>query len=78
MVRPAEVAGEAGAAKVAGKIIHALAKPYQLAKHEVFTTVSIGIALCEAGAGDADALISGAGAAMYDAKKAGRKKAAAM
>ena len=70
----AEVSGEAGAAKVAGKIIHALAKPYHLAKHEVFTTVSIGIALCEAGAGDADALISGAGAAMYDAKKAGRNR----
>ena len=67
-----ELAQEESAALVAQKILDTLAQPFQLEKHEVFVTVSIGIATCVAGECDVDSMISNADAAMYDAKKLGR------
>ncbi len=63
---------EQNAGLVAQKIIEALTRPFQLERHEVFITASIGIATCEPGDGDVDTMISNADAAMYDAKKLGR------
>jgi diguanylate cyclase (GGDEF)-like protein/PAS domain S-box-containing protein len=67
-----ELAQEQNAGLVARKILDALGQPFQLEKHEVFVTASIGIATCEPGTYDADTMISNADAAMYDAKKLGR------
>lgn len=67
-----ELSQENSAALVAQKILDALGQPFQLEKHEVFVTVSIGIATCGAGECDVDSMISNADAAMYDAKKLGR------
>jgi diguanylate cyclase (GGDEF)-like protein/PAS domain S-box-containing protein len=67
-----ELAQEQSAGVVAQKIIETLRKPFQLERHEVFATTSIGIAICRAGEGDADTMLSNADAAMYNAKKLGR------
>ncbi len=67
-----ELAQEQSATVVAQKILDLLGQPFQLEKHEVFVTVSIGIATCRAGECDVDSMISNADAAMYDAKKLGR------
>ncbi len=67
-----ELAQEESACIVAQKILDALAQPFQLERHEVFITTSIGIATCEPDVCDADTMISNADAAMYDAKKLGR------
>lgn len=68
-----ELAHEQSAAVVAQKILDSLNQPFQLEKHEVFITASIGISTCGPGACDADTMISNADAAMYDAKNLGRK-----
>jgi diguanylate cyclase (GGDEF)-like protein/PAS domain S-box-containing protein len=67
-----ELAEEQSAGIVAQKILDALGRPFQLERHEVFITTSIGITTCASGEADADTMISNADAAMYDAKNLGR------
>ena len=45
-----------------------LARPFQLGEHEVFTSVSVGVALSESGQEEASDLLRDADAAMYRAK----------
>ncbi len=61
-----------GAAKVARKLIEAVAVPYQYDMHELVATPSIGIALYPDDGEDMDTLAKHADAAMYRAKQAGR------
>jgi diguanylate cyclase (GGDEF)-like protein len=60
------------AAKVASRILEALARPFALDGQEVFISASIGVALYPADGGDGDALLVNADAAMHDAKERGR------
>jgi len=68
-----DIARREEAETVAKKIIAALAAPFQLVnqKQSVDIGISIGIAAYPADAGDADALVKAADAAMYSAKQAG-------
>jgi len=68
----ARVSGEADAVQVAGKIIAAFARPFQVAGHALSVGVSIGIALFPDDAADEVTLLRNADAAMYAAKQAGR------
>lgn len=61
-----------GAAKVARKLIEAVAVPCQYEVHELITTPSIGIALYPDDGEDIETLSKHADAAMYQAKQAGR------
>jgi len=61
-----------GAAKVARKLIEAVALPYQYEVHELIATPSIGIALYPNDGEDMETLSKHADAAMYQAKQAGR------
>jgi diguanylate cyclase (GGDEF)-like protein/PAS domain S-box-containing protein len=61
-----------GAARVAQKIIDALAIPYFLEGREVFITTSIGIGLYPSHGETAEALVKAADQAMYQAKEHGR------
>ena len=56
----------------AQRIIDAFATPFRIGVDEVFTTASVGISTCPPDDRNADALISHADAAMYDAKKMGK------
>lgn len=56
------------AGRVAQRIHQELAKPFQLDQHEVFMTVTIGIACFPADGSDLDALMKNADTAMYSAK----------
>ena len=67
-----ELAQQQDSARVAQKIIDALATPFQIAANEIFITASIGITTCPPDMGNADTLISHADAAMYNAKKLGK------
>jgi diguanylate cyclase (GGDEF)-like protein/PAS domain S-box-containing protein len=67
-----ELEHERSAGLVAQKILEALGNPFQLERHEVFLTASIGIAISAPDGCDADTLISNADAAVYDAKCQGR------
>ena len=60
------------AAKVAQRIIDSLTQPFILNKHEVFITVSIGIAICPDDGNDLFDLMKNADAAMYHAKSKGK------
>jgi diguanylate cyclase (GGDEF)-like protein/PAS domain S-box-containing protein len=60
------------AARVAQRIHRELAKPFQLDQHEVFMTVTIGIACFPADGSDLDALLKNADTAMYSAKTLSR------
>ncbi len=60
------------AARVAQRLIDAIAESVQLGNHEMTITVSIGIAIYPTDAADVDALVKGADAAMYRAKQSGR------
>jgi diguanylate cyclase (GGDEF)-like protein len=73
-----EVAGLVEALGVCERIRDALASPFALRGGEVFTSVSIGVALSERGHGSigAEALIREADTAMYQAKDAGRNQIA--
>jgi len=61
-----------GAAKVARKLIEAVAVPYQCEVYELITTPSIGIALYPDDGEDIETLSKHADAAMYRTKQAGR------
>jgi diguanylate cyclase (GGDEF)-like protein/PAS domain S-box-containing protein len=60
-----------GAGAAARKILDGLARPIELRGQEVFISASIGVSLFPTDAGDAEALIRTADAAMYSAKRLG-------
>ena len=60
------------AAEIAGKIIQALRRPFDLDGREVTVTTSVGITLYPVDSADIDTLIRYADAAMYESKAAGR------
>ncbi|MGE5524707.1 MAG: PAS domain S-box protein [Rhodospirillaceae bacterium] len=62
------------AGRVAEKLIDQVALPYELDKHEVIITGSIGIAVYPENGKDLDQLLRNADAAMYAAKQAGRNR----
>jgi len=59
-------------ARLAERILHALAPPFVLAGHEIFVTASIGIAMISGDSGDAGSLIKNADTAMSRAKERGK------
>jgi diguanylate cyclase (GGDEF)-like protein len=72
MVALSRVAGAKEAARVADKIIEALAEPYELEGAAARVTASIGLALYPEHGDNADALMQGADAALYEAKESGK------
>jgi diguanylate cyclase (GGDEF)-like protein len=60
------------AAKVAQRILDALAEPLQIETHELFVSASIGIAIFPMDGRDIDTLLKNADTAMYHAKGQGR------
>jgi diguanylate cyclase (GGDEF)-like protein len=58
----------------ADRLLTALAKPYRLGAHEVFSTASIGIVVASSDYERAEDLIRDADTAMYEAKRAGRAR----
>ena len=66
------LAGAAAAARVAERVLAALRGPLAVAEQEVCVTPSIGVAMFPDHAGEADALLRAADAAMYRAKKSGK------
>ena len=67
-----QVAGEAEAQMVAGRILDALAVPFILGERTFTLGVSIGISLCPANGCDPDSLVKQADTAMYRVKGAGK------
>lgn len=72
MVTLSKVAGTREAARVAGKIIEAVAQPYDLEGQGARVTTSVGLALFPEHGESADALMQNADAALYLAKEAGK------
>jgi diguanylate cyclase (GGDEF)-like protein/PAS domain S-box-containing protein len=68
------IADAGDAAQVAERIQRALAAPFDLSGHEVFTSVSIGIALSMTGYEEAETVMRDADMAMYRAKSSGRAR----
>jgi EAL domain-containing protein (putative c-di-GMP-specific phosphodiesterase class I) len=62
----------AGVARVAEKVLESVARPYQLGRHELHVTPSIGISLFPDDAAAVEPLLHNADAAMYHAKDSGR------
>ena len=62
------------ASHVAGRIQQALAKPFQVAGHELIVTCSIGISVFPADGSTRDLVLGNAGAAMAHAKQQGRDR----
>jgi diguanylate cyclase (GGDEF)-like protein/PAS domain S-box-containing protein len=60
------------ASKVARRILEALARPFSIGGHEIFVTVSIGIAIFPADGESVDVLLKNSDTAMYHAKEQGR------
>ena len=69
-----EVSGIADVAKVASKLIHLIAQPYEIDTHSVSVTTSIGASVYPIGAEDVHALVNRADIALYDAKQAGKNR----
>jgi diguanylate cyclase (GGDEF)-like protein/PAS domain S-box-containing protein len=67
-----EVSDDQNIEQVAHKVLTALAKPVQIEGHEFITSASIGISQYPADGENSEALLQGADAAMYEAKKSGR------
>jgi diguanylate cyclase (GGDEF)-like protein len=67
-----DLTGLGDAAKVAERILAAMAAPFELGEHRVSVATSIGIALFPDDGADADALLKRADTAMYRAKAEGR------
>jgi diguanylate cyclase (GGDEF)-like protein/PAS domain S-box-containing protein len=61
------------AARVAQRILDALASPFRIEGHEIFTSASIGIAVFPDDGDDVETLLKNADTAMYSAKEEGRK-----
>lgn len=62
----------ADAQLVADRLLSALARPYHLGEHEVYSTASIGIVTSEIAADSAEDILRDADTAMYEAKLAGK------
>ncbi|MCE1225700.1 MAG: EAL domain-containing protein [Geobacteraceae bacterium] len=60
------------AGSVASKIVNAMSHPFQLGGHELYSGVSIGVALFPSDGTDVDTLLKHADIAMYQAKECGR------
>jgi predicted signal transduction protein with EAL and GGDEF domain len=60
------------ASKVARRILEALARPFSVSGHEIFVTVSVGIAIFPADGESVDVLLKNSDTAMYHAKEHGR------
>ena len=60
------------AGKVARRMLEALAKPFSINGHEIFVTVSVGIAIFPADGDSVDTLLKNSDSAMYHAKEQGR------
>lgn len=60
------------ASKVAKRIVDALALPFMINGHEIFMTVSVGIATFPADGDSVDVLLKNSDSAMYHAKEQGR------
>ncbi len=69
-----EVSGVRGATRFAERVQTELVRPFQLAGQEVFTTVSIGVALGDGSTDDARGLLRNADLAMYQAKADGKAR----
>jgi diguanylate cyclase (GGDEF)-like protein/PAS domain S-box-containing protein len=67
-----EVANNAGIEQVARKVITALCEPLKIEGHELVIGASVGISQYPADGENPQALLQGADAAMYEAKKSGR------
>ena len=63
-----EIVNTEDAAKVAGRILDSMAKPFYLDNHEVFVGASIGITICPFDGTDSDTMLRNADSAMYHAK----------
>jgi diguanylate cyclase (GGDEF)-like protein len=59
-------------ARVAGSLLAALSKPFNIEAQEIAVAASIGIAVCPSDGTDADALLKNADTAMFHAKANGR------
>ncbi|MCT7374661.1 putative bifunctional diguanylate cyclase/phosphodiesterase [Chelativorans salis] len=64
--------GVEDAAALAGSLVEAIGKPYELEDHQVVVGTSIGIAFAPDAAGDPDSLLKDADLALYRAKDDGR------
>ena len=60
------------AAKVAQRIVEAMARPFAVDGHELFVTASVGVAVYPEDGADVDTLLKNADVAMYNAKDVGR------
>lgn len=60
------------AGSVASKIVSAMSHPFQLGGHELYSGVSVGVALFPTDGTDLDTLLKHADIAMYQAKESGR------
>ena len=67
-----EVEGAADAARLAGKLIEALAQPYAIGEHRLHITQSIGISIYPEHGWDVETLLRKADIAMYHGKRKGR------
>jgi diguanylate cyclase (GGDEF)-like protein len=67
-------AGRAEAEALAQRVAHAFASPFTVAGHERDVHVSVGVAVFPEDAEGLAGLLSGADAAMYDAKRAARRR----
>jgi diguanylate cyclase (GGDEF)-like protein/PAS domain S-box-containing protein len=72
MLEPIRKADDALA--VADRLLAALARPYRLGQHEVFSTASIGIVVARGDYERAEDLIRDSDTAMYEAKRAGKAR----
>jgi len=72
MIEPIGQVDEALA--VADRLLAALARPYVLGQHEVFSTARIGIVVAQGDYERPEDLIRDADTAMYEAKRAGRAR----
>ena len=67
-----EVEDATAAARVAEKILHALARPYRINHHTLHSTASIGLSFYPGDGDDGETLMKSADTAMYHAKSQGR------
>jgi diguanylate cyclase (GGDEF)-like protein len=65
-------AGDAGAARMAQRVLEALAQPVRVDGQELNVAASIGIAIAPEDGADSDTLLKNADLALYQAKEAGR------
>ncbi|HEX6751542.1 MAG TPA: PAS domain S-box protein [Longimicrobium sp.] len=69
-----EVASPIEATHMAERVLDVLAAPFALARHEVFTSASVGIAVSTGGADQADEVLRNADAALSRAKALGKNR----